>query len=157
MPVTAPRITVPLACSILVVVAGAAGCKDGDASVGSLDSGTPDWGTLEFTEGLILRGPACVPVFDHCEAREVALLGGGCKRVGPPTTCLAGWKLVKGGWCEPVRPQSSVHRKNERGFRGRGRVPSRCLRRNSACRRSPESVHRKSGPWPWTPGSRTLT
>ena len=85
----------------------AAGCSDSSVPGGGVDSGIPDWGVTKCGPGLLARGPACVPVFDYCKAGEVSLLGGGCKRVGPPTKCLAGWEVVKGGWCEPIRPQIS--------------------------------------------------
>ena len=54
--------------------------------------------------GLQARGPACLPIFDRCRDDEVALPGGGCKRVGPPSTCRAGWSRAKDGWCAPVLP-----------------------------------------------------
>lgn len=86
-----------------------------------------DAGPGACARGLRAMGPACVPVFDPCKDDEVALQGGGCKRVGvqeclqgwglmeppdwrckpvgPPRTCLKGWARVKGGWCEPVLPK----------------------------------------------------
>jgi hypothetical protein len=54
--------------------------------------------------GLKPLGPACVPIFKVCKDSEVPLLGGSCKRVGAPTTCLAGWTATKHGWCEPILP-----------------------------------------------------
>ena len=80
-----------------------AACNESSVPVDRADAGPPDWGVLACADGLAPRGPACVPRFDHCKAMEVALLGGGCKRVGSPAKCPAGWEAVKGGWCEPVR------------------------------------------------------
>ena len=92
---------------MLLIVVGADGCSNSGDLGGRADSGALDWGVLKCGDGLVPRGPACVPVFDYCKAGEVSLLGGGCMRVGPPAACLAGWKMVKGGWCEPIRPRDA--------------------------------------------------
>ena len=63
-----------------------------------------DAGALGCGDGFTSTGPTCVPLFSRCKQNEQALPGGGCKRVGAPTTCLKGWSPVKGGWCEPVLP-----------------------------------------------------
>ena len=93
-----------IATLLLVSVAHVtAGC-DGDSA--SSDDAGADRGVplARCPAGMQARGPACVPVFDYCKAGEVALSGGGCKRVGAPGTCLESWTLVKEGWCEPVLP-----------------------------------------------------
>ena len=78
----------------LFVVLLVAGCSESTSQLGLPRCG----------DGFELTGPTCASVYDHCNQNEVALPGGGCKRVGAPATCLKGWKLVKGGWCEPVLP-----------------------------------------------------
>ena len=55
-------------------------------------------------KGLKTVGAACIPIFDDCKGDAVPILGGGCKRVGPPAKCLTGWAKVKRGWCEPILP-----------------------------------------------------
>jgi len=97
------------------------GCSD-TAEIAP-DSGAPN----HCPAGLKPAGAACIPDFDTCQADEVPLAGGGCKRVGvrecpgglagppdwtckpigPPKPCLKGWIPVKGGWCEPVLPAAS--------------------------------------------------
>ena len=69
------------------------------------DGGTDDGGPAQCAAGLKAVGPACVPIFDECKGDEIPVLGGGCRHVGPPKTCLTGWARVKGGWCEPIRPK----------------------------------------------------
>jgi Right handed beta helix region len=61
----------------------------------------------QCAKGLKPLGPACIPVFKACKDNEVPLLGGSCKQVGAPTTCLAGWTTTKQGWCEPTLPTSA--------------------------------------------------
>ena len=78
-------------------------CRDSGDSRSDAEV-SPDMGVPECGPGLVARGPACVPVFSRCKQNEVALFGGGCKRVGAPAKCLPGWKAVKEGWCEPVLP-----------------------------------------------------
>ena len=82
----------------LLLVLGLAGCSASNSQPVS-DAGLPRCG-----DGFKSTGPTCVPVFAYCKQNEVALPGGGCKRVGAPATCLTGWKPVTGGWCEPVLP-----------------------------------------------------
>ena len=79
-------------------------CSDPDQP--TTDGGTVDGGTTQCASGLRAVGPACVPIFDECKGGEIPVLGGGCRRVGPPKTCLTGWALVKGGWCEPILPKT---------------------------------------------------
>ena len=71
-------------------------------------SGEGDAGlsNTKCAKGLKAMGPACVPIFDECQDDEVPVLGGGCRHVGPPKTCLKGWAKVRGGWCEPILPNS---------------------------------------------------
>ena len=93
-----------LVSSTIIALCTVAGCNEDAES--SADAGA-DWGVLSCGDGLAARGPACTPVFARCKAGEVALLGGTCKRVGPPTKCPAGWKLAKEGWCEPLLPAAT--------------------------------------------------
>ena len=73
---------------------------------GPSDEGDSGVTNTKCAKGLKAMGPACVPIFDECKEDEVPMLGGGCKRVGPPRTCLKGWEKVKGGWCEPILPKT---------------------------------------------------
>ena len=84
---------------VLLLALHLTGCSEGSGS-----DTPPDAGMLGCGDGFKSTGPTCIPLFDRCKQNEVALPGGGCKRVGAPATCLTGWKLVKGGWCEPVLP-----------------------------------------------------
>ena len=77
-------------------------CSDPDPPT---DGGTGDGGATQCATGLKAVGPACVPIFDECKDDEIPVLGGGCRHVGPPRTCLKGWATVKGGWCEPILPK----------------------------------------------------
>ena len=112
----------PMLWPALLALWALAACSDPPVVVG-----TPDAGTNHCAPGLKPMGPACVPIFDTCQADEVPMLGGGCKRVGvrecpgkwslagpplwqckpigPPRTCNPGWQNVQGGWCEPILPK----------------------------------------------------
>ena len=78
-------------------------CRDADQA--TTDGGDGDSGTAQCAAGLRAVGPACAPIFDECKDDEIPMLGGGCRHVGPPKTCLKGWAKVKGGWCEPILPK----------------------------------------------------
>ena len=86
--------------TLLLALAFIVGCAD--------DAETAQDGGVEkkCTNGLKPMGLACVPIFSECKVDEVPMLGGDCKRVGPPTKCLPGWEKVPGGWCEPILPKA---------------------------------------------------
>lgn len=92
---------------------------------------TPDVGvSARCGAGMKEVKTACVPMFDDCKDNEVPVLGGGCKRVGvdecqgglimppdwkckrvgPSTTCTAGWTRTKDGVCEPLLPAAACQK-----------------------------------------------
>lgn len=77
-----------------------AGC--GGESGRAADAGAPDGGGCG--EGYESVGAACAPVFEDCGENEVAILGGGCERVGLPADCWPGWLPTDDGGCEPILP-----------------------------------------------------
>ena len=93
----------PLSLASTICLFMLSGCGDPQDGEGQSDAGPP---AHHCAPGLKPMGPACVPIFDECQDDEVPMLGGGCKRVGPPTKCLAGWENGVGGWCEPILPKT---------------------------------------------------
>ena len=120
----------PWSVSLVVVFCSVMGC---DSNQKVLDDASPaDAGVTDLPDypdcpsGLKPRGPACVPVFSECKKGELALPGGGCKRVGAEEvgggirvwpggkttaigpTCKKGFKKRSKGGCEPVLPPAAT-------------------------------------------------
>ena len=88
----------------LLALSGLPACSDPDLA--TTDGGTTGACATTCAAGLKSVGPVWVPIFDQCLGDEIPVLGGGCRHVGPPKTCLKGWAKVKGGWCEPILPKT---------------------------------------------------
>ena len=92
------------------------------ADAGGVD--LPDYPSCP--SGLKPKGPACVPYFSFCKKGELALPGGGCKKVGAEEvdggirvftggtvtaigpSCKKGFKKRAKGGCEPVLPPATT-------------------------------------------------
>jgi hypothetical protein len=72
---------------------------------GGIDGSSIDGSAQECGLGLKAYKSACIPIFDECGPNQIPILGGGCKSVGPPSSCPETWRRVDEGWCEPILPK----------------------------------------------------